>query len=290
MKRLANHTVSGTKLCARLFGFSATDAALRSSGLIPDLLPAGATDTFVAGAKVSAKYAPDLLLWSCCGYVMCCGRCVGPCTHDVCTTPRPLCRFGDVEAALAGEQLKPSVVAAKPQLTVTGLDATKLYSVIIADPDAPSRNTPLFRSFMHGAVRLRVVRARCCCGVVTSCVVLFAQQQNVPGDAADFLAAGDEALSYVGSGPPFNSGNHRYVYLVYEQPGRVDASVAGAKWAGRGAGQAHAFAQEQGLLGPVAMGFHLAQWEEFCDGVHESLGFMPPPHYRSPKQQAAASE
>lgn len=71
-------------------------------------------------------------------------------------------------------------------------DENELYTLLMVDPDAPSRADPKFRSYKHWAVI------------------------NIPG--AD-VARGDQITEYIGSGPPNKTGLHRYVFLMYKQTG-----------------------------------------------------------------------
>lgn len=45
------------------------------------------------------------------------------------------------------------------------------------------------------------------------------------------------------------------------------------------------WARDQGLGEPVSVLAYEASWDESVDDLHESLGFMPPEEYRSPKQR-----
>lgn len=74
-------------------------------------------------------------------------------------------------------------------------DKEKLYTLIMSDPDAPSRAEPKFREFFHW-------------GVI-----------NIPGSD---ISAGREIVGFIGSGPPRGTGLHRYVFVVYEQSGLID--------------------------------------------------------------------
>jgi phosphatidylethanolamine-binding protein len=65
---------------------------------------------------------------------------------------------------------------------------------LIPDPDAPSRAEPTRREFLHWLVG------------------------NIPGND---VVAGDALTAFVGSGPPAGSGLHRYVFLLYQQPGKI---------------------------------------------------------------------
>ncbi|GAA5826906.1 hypothetical protein JCM11251_002154 [Rhodosporidiobolus azoricus] len=64
------------------------------------------------------------------------------------------------------------------------------YVVVLADPDAPSKEEPGMSPFLH-----------------------FALADVVPGQAA-----GQTLVSYMGPAPPPKTGRHRYVFLVYQQP------------------------------------------------------------------------
>ncbi|KOB74116.1 Phosphatidylethanolamine binding protein isoform 2 [Operophtera brumata] len=65
----------------------------------------------------------------------------------------------------------------------------------IPNPDAPSRKEPIYREWHHWLVG------------------------NIPGTS---VAEGDLLSAYVGSGPPPGTGLHRYVFLVYKQPGKLN--------------------------------------------------------------------
>lgn len=64
-----------------------------------------------------------------------------------------------------------------------------------ADPDAPSREDPKHREWAHWTVT------------------------NIPGAQVE---KGDTIAEYVGSGPPKDTGLHRYVFLVYKQEQKHD--------------------------------------------------------------------
>lgn len=71
----------------------------------------------------------------------------------------------------------------------------QLYTLLLVDPDAPSRRDPKSRSFKHWAVI------------------------NILGSD---VSSGDEITAYIGAGPPKDTGFHRYVFLVYKQNGRIE--------------------------------------------------------------------
>lgn len=64
------------------------------------------------------------------------------------------------------------------------------YSLILSDPDAPSRVNPTLREVRHWLV------------------------VNIPGKN---IAKGDTLAPFLASGPPEGTGLHRYIFLVYQQ-------------------------------------------------------------------------
>lgn len=64
------------------------------------------------------------------------------------------------------------------------------------DPDAPSRENPMYRVFRHWLV------------------------MNIPESNVE---SGDEIIEYIGSGSPNGTGLHRYIFLVFKQPhGKIE--------------------------------------------------------------------
>lgn len=92
-----------------------------------------------------------------------------------------------------GNELTPTQVKKKPTLKWTSKD-DELYTVIMTDPDAPSRKEPIMKEFQHWTV------------------------VNIPGNDVE---KGQVVADYVGSGPPSGTGLHRYVFLVYKQNGKI---------------------------------------------------------------------
>ena len=74
----------------------------------------------------------------------------------------------------------------------------------MTDPDAIARDNPIYREYAHMVV------------------VNVQGGELAPG-------AGDQVVSYTPPGPPYNSGLHRYVFLVYSQGEEIDASNMAAE-------------------------------------------------------------
>lgn len=185
-------------------------------------------------------------------------------------------RGGRLVAALAAQQVVPDVIDSAPQFTVEAkyssgammmigseltptsvkdipdfvlwqADPNAFYTLCLTDPDAPSRAEPKFREFLHWLV------------------------VNIPGRD---LASGQTLVEYIGSGPPLGTGLHRYVLLVYRQPGRItpdESHVSNTSREGRRSFRIRAFAAKYQLGQPVAANFYQAQYDDYVPTLHEQL-------------------
>ncbi|CAG7722520.1 unnamed protein product, partial [Allacma fusca] len=138
-----------------------------------------------------------------------------------------------------GNILTPSQVKHQPKVNYAA-SSEKFYTLIMVDPDAPSRITPLFREWLHW----RVV--------------------NIPGNN---VTQGQTSAEYRGAGPPKGTGLHRYVFAVFEQPsGQMSIDepylTADQKSASdRGKFSVKKFVSKYSLGNPVAGNFFQAEWE-----------------------------
>ncbi|KAG4069996.1 hypothetical protein HA402_013656 [Bradysia odoriphaga] len=88
-----------------------------------------------------------------------------------------------------GNVLTPSQVTDQPEVTWEAQPDT-FYTILMTDPDAPSRQAPTLREYRHWLL------------------------MNVNGTD---LSSGDIIFPYRGSGPPEGTSLHRYVFLVFRQ-------------------------------------------------------------------------
>jgi phosphatidylethanolamine-binding protein (PEBP) family uncharacterized protein len=143
------------------------------------------------------------------------------------------------------------------------------YTLVLVDPDAPSRLHPTMRDFVHWVVL------------------------NIPG--AD-VTSGAAVVPYVGPRPPYGSGLHRCVFSLYIQRKKFsDAHVSAS---------AEYFADRKGMrlyewlrtnsdvleTQPVGIEAFLCEWDISVDAIHKRLKFVPPEQFQSPSQQVAAME
>ncbi|XP_067911284.1 phosphatidylethanolamine-binding protein 1 [Heterodontus francisci] len=156
--------------------------------------------------------------------------------------------YGAVEIDALGKVLTPTQVQNRPvSINWPGCDPDKLYTLILTDPDAPSRKAPKFREWHHFIVI------------------------NMKGNN---IKSGTIQSDYVGSGPPKGTGLHRYVWLVYEQsqPLKCDEQCltnrSGDK---RGTFKTAAFRKKYHLGAPVAGTCYQAEWDNYVPKLYEQL-------------------
>lgn len=88
-----------------------------------------------------------------------------------------------------GNELAPTQVKDQPTLDWEA-DDNAFYAVLFVDSDAPSRQNPAFREVRHWSV------------------------VNIPGKNVN---NGEAIVDFIGSGPPKDTGLHRYIFLVFKQ-------------------------------------------------------------------------
>lgn len=147
---------------------------------------------------------------------------------------------------MEGNELTPTQVKDKPKLEWPNEPDT-LYTVLLTDPDAPSRKEPKFREWHHWLV------------------------MNIPGNQID---KGDVITDYVGSGPPKDSGLHRYVFLVFKQPKKLSCNepripkTSGDK---RGKFSTAKLVSKYKLGDPVAGNLFQAQYDDYVPKLYKQL-------------------
>ncbi|KAH7958250.1 hypothetical protein HPB49_000280 [Dermacentor silvarum] len=109
-------------------------------------------------------------------------------TDVIATVPKHFVEvfYPDTPGVLLGNTLTPKQTESVPDVRVPG-DPDHRYTVILLDPDAPSRKDPKMRHWLHWLV------------------------VNVPHNDTTTLT------KYAGPTPPPGTGPHRYVFLVYKQ-------------------------------------------------------------------------
>ncbi|XP_046659732.1 protein D1-like isoform X1 [Homalodisca vitripennis] len=184
----------------------------------------------------------------------CCGRAVPP--HSIVPDLLDDLQWSDIleisydsgVKADLGNELTPTQVKNQPQVNYTA-KPTDLYMLAMVDPDAPSRTDPKFRSFKHWLVG------------------------NIQGSD---ISTGEVLAEYVGSGPPQGTGLHRYVFLLFKQPGKLEFDeprVPKTSADNRRSFSIQDFAKKYKLGSPVAINLYQAQYDDYVPVVHAQLGF-----------------
>ncbi|XP_005993360.2 phosphatidylethanolamine-binding protein 1 [Latimeria chalumnae] len=157
-------------------------------------------------------------------------------------------KYGAVELDELGKELTPTQVQGRPtSISWDGCDPNKLYTLVLTDPDAPSRKDPKFREWHHFVV------------------------VNMKGND---ISSGCVMSDYVGSGPPKGTGLHRYVWLVYEQPEKLKCDepvLTNRSGEHRGKFKVANFRKKYGLAAPVAGSCYQAQWDDYVPKLYEQL-------------------
>ncbi len=146
-----------------------------------------------------------------------------------------------------GNELTPTLVKDEPKLEWP-VEAGALYTLCMTDPDAPSRKDPKFGQIKHWLV------------------------VNIPGLQ---INKGETLAAYVGSGPPKDTDLHRYVFLVYKQPGIITHSetpVSNSSTEGRRSFKIRDFAKKYNLGEPIAANFYQAQYDDYVPILHAQIG------------------
>nr|P31729.2 RecName: Full=OV-16 antigen; Flags: Precursor [Onchocerca volvulus] len=131
-----------------------------------------------------------------------------------------------------GNELTPTQVKNQPTKVSWDAEPGALYTLVMTDPDAPSRKNPVFREWHHW-------------------LIINISGQNV--------SSGTVLSDYIGSGPRKGTGLHRYVFLVYKQPGSITDTQHGGN---RRNFKVMDFANKHHLGNPVAGNFFQAKHED----------------------------
>ncbi|KAL7266305.1 carboxypeptidase Y inhibitor, partial [Rhizina undulata] len=105
-----------------------------------------------------------------------------------------------------GNTLKPEEAHETPKIQITpeGADASTTYTIVLTDPDAPSREDPKWSEFCHWIIT----------DVKLPSIEQVAAAQTMDATSVDIPKA-KELVKYMGPAPPEKTGKHRYVFLLY---------------------------------------------------------------------------
>ncbi|GJQ70400.1 hypothetical protein Trydic_g22829 [Trypoxylus dichotomus] len=139
-----------------------------------------------------------------------------------------------------GEELTPTQVKDPPTVNWTATQ-NAYYTLAMVDPDAPSRENPIFREVNHWLIG------------------------NILGSD---LESGEVITGYMGSGPPKGTGLHRYIFLVFQQNEKLDFDEPRTNVLSRAHRRNFSlkkFVEKYKLGKPIAGNFFKAQWDSYVD-------------------------
>ncbi|XP_074597778.1 protein D3-like [Brevipalpus obovatus] len=149
-----------------------------------------------------------------------------------------------------GNELTPTQVKDQPSLVSWPTTPGSYYTLCMTDPDPPSRQDPKFREMLHWLV------------------------VNIPAGSPPDANKGKTLTHYAGSGPPQGTGLHRYVYLVYKQPGLIQPDekvTSNRSREGRRNFKIRDFAKKYNLGQPIAGNYYVAQYDDYVPILHKQL-------------------
>ncbi|XP_017780490.1 PREDICTED: protein D3-like, partial [Nicrophorus vespilloides] len=154
--------------------------------------------------------------------------------------------YNKEEAVHFGTELTPTNVKDQPAVSYDANPDT-YYTLSMVDPDAPSRKDPKFKEVNHWLVT------------------------NILGKD---IKTGDVITAYLGSGPPNGTGLHRYVFLLFKQPKKLEFDEPKTEALSREHRlnfDVKKFAKKYNLGEPVAINFFKAQWDSYVDERNKKI-------------------
>ncbi len=145
----------------------------------------------------------------------------------------------------------------EPTLHVPDADPSRLYTIILSDPDAPNTAEPKFAEWQHW-VQVNV---------------------RVDKDSGAVVDKGESVTAFFGPAPGKDSGRHRYCLVVYEQEAAINVDPAeklplASGFPARRSFNSRSFASKHNLSPVAALSF-FAQFDENVPELAKKVA--PPP-------------
>nr|CAD7429483.1 unnamed protein product [Timema monikensis] len=160
-------------------------------------------------------------------------------------------RYPSGIGASFGNRLTPTQVKDEPTVMFPA-DSGAMYTIILTDPDVPSRKDPVEGEWIHWLV------------------------VNIPGRdlALGDISKGEVLTEYVGSAPPEGSGYHRYAILAYKQSGelefngkKIDNTMAKERYRFK----TRMFVDKYNLKELSAGNFYQAKYDDYVPTVYQQF-------------------
>jgi len=153
--------------------------------------------------------------------------------------------YGEGKDVQFGNELPVSETQSIPALYIaaTKIAADKAYTLVVTDPDAPTRGDKKWSEYAH---------------YIATGIKLDASKEGEPQPID--LASAKSLLSYVGPAPPQGTGLHRYVFILFEgESSKTPADRPNWGFGKPGAG-VREWIEDQDLK-PVGLNFFVAKNE-----------------------------
>lgn len=131
-----------------------------------------------------------------------------------------------------GQELSPLEVSNKPVIHFHPKKG-EFYSLCMIDPDAPTRNEPKFREWVHWLVI------------------------NIPDNGK--VEEGHEVIEYIGANPAKRTGYHRYVFALFEHPEKIKHHEEKIIKKDRGNWSVKDFMKKHHLHSPIGVSFFISE-------------------------------
>jgi len=154
-------------------------------------------------------------------------------------------QYGSIDLT-PGLVLTPTQVKDPPNVSWAA-EPDAFYLVLMMDLDVYSRAEPALREFDHWRVG------------------------NIPGSD---VSKGEVLSGYIGAGPPVGTGFHRYVFLLFKQPGKLtfdEPRLSNRSGDGRANQQIIKFAEKYGLGNPIAGNYYQAEYDDYVPILRAQL-------------------
>lgn len=144
--------------------------------------------------------------------------------------------------------LTPTMVQNKPRIKIDTSQKWNYYTLMLIDPDAPSRDNPTNAQWCHWLV----------------C--------NIPGTTGN-VDQGEECVGYVGAGPPKGSGYHRYIFALFGHSNKVSCDMRISKTSSKGRSKFNGeeFARKHNIGDPIWMNSFEAEWDSYVPTLYQNF-------------------
>ncbi|XP_061393173.1 protein D2-like [Musca vetustissima] len=155
--------------------------------------------------------------------------------------------YVDDVSADRGIELTPTQVKDPPNVEWEPETDDTYYTLLLTNPDVPSRENPAWRDWVHWLV------------------------VNIPGNQID---NGEVLDDYIGAGGRPGTGLHRYIILLFKQPGKLEFDEqrhGKTEAAGRENLYTRQFMEKYQLGTPVAGNVFLSQYDDYVPILYKQL-------------------